>query len=60
MTKQDVANKCKDVASSIKGVLEATDALQELCRIKPVTHTKEEGTDVCYCILVLSSIPQSK
>ncbi len=44
MTKQGVANNCKEVASSIKGVLDATDALRELCRSKIASSAvKEEG-----------------
>eukprot|EP00005_Dracoamoeba_jomungandri_P000702 CAMPEP_0174257274 /NCGR_PEP_ID=MMETSP0439-20130205/6438_1 /TAXON_ID=0 /ORGANISM="Stereomyxa ramosa, Strain Chinc5" /LENGTH=993 /DNA_ID=CAMNT_0015340291 /DNA_START=75 /DNA_END=3056 /DNA_ORIENTATION=+ len=35
MTKQDVENKCKEVAISIKGVLEATKAMRELCKSRP-------------------------
>jgi hypothetical protein len=47
MTKQDVGNKCKEVAVAIKGVLEANDALRELCKTKITSSAqaaaREEG-----------------
>jgi len=43
LTKQEVINKCKEVAAAIKGVIEATEALKELCRVKLSAHIKEEG-----------------
>jgi len=43
LTKQEVINKCKEVAAAIKGVIEATEALKELCHAKLSAQIKEEG-----------------